>query len=81
MLAAFRSLKLKNELEELHSRDLWHVNRLHDVRLFSDVLNRVVLKQLLVARRNEHERNDSLVEDAVHERHHFVHCEFDLGRR
>ena len=80
MLAAFRSLKLKNELEELHGRDLWHVNRLHEVRLFSDVLDWVVLKQLLVTRGNEHQRDGCLIEDAVHERHHFVHGEGDLGR-
>ena len=48
ILAALLRLVLANELHQFHSRDLGHVDGLHDVFLFPDVLNWVALEQLLV---------------------------------
>jgi len=49
--------------------------------LLADVLNRILLKQLLIPVGGEHQGDDSLVENVVDEGEHFVHREFHFGGR
>ena len=73
VLTTFRCLILENELQQLHCCDFRHVNSFHHVCLLSNVLDWILIKQLLVTRGDKHKRNDGLVQNAVHERQHFVH--------
>ena len=81
MLSALRCLILADQLQKLYCRNLGHVNRFHQVSLFANVLDRILLEQLLVPRRNKHQWNASLVQNVVHERYHFIHAQGKLGRR
>ena len=81
ILSALRCLVLTDQLKKLDCRDLGHVDRFHQVGLLANVLDRVLLEQLLVPRRNKHQRNASLIQNVVHERDHFIHAQGELGRR
>lgn len=80
-LSLLCGLELTDELNELDSGHLWHVDRLHDVLLFTNVLNWVIGKELLVTVRDNHEGNSCFVQDVVDKRKHFVHGGRDLCRR